>query len=696
LAVSAAILVVVKSMQLLKRWPWLVAALTAVLLALSTGTGLASAHAYVLHTDPADGAVLASPPKQLQVWFSETILLDLSTFQLDDSHGHHIAIAPAHVDGTDASTASIRGRPAGPMAAAVFLDVPTLSPGAYRLSWRAVSAVDLHATTGDLVFGVQTSALPARRAATSSAPSLGETLFRWLEFGGIAGMLGALVVALVLVPHTEADGSSPEPAPSPAQGSVGTAARAEHVRRVRVRLLILASWSGAAALTSSVGLLLVQSSTAGGAASGVGSSIWFVLTGTAYGLRWEVSAALTIALIASTWFMRAKVTAVDGVAARRFLAVALALVLALLALHALQSHAAAAVDSSLLDIIAATLHLLAAAIWMGGVLALAIACIPLLRQGTDGMSLAWGTLRRFGAVALPSVVLLAVTGLYAAGRLVATPDALLLSLYGQTLLVKTGLVLAVGAIGLANAAVLHPAVAAGLGRLLRRPLGWKPFSPQHLRRTLAFEAVGAAIVVLLAAARAASQPARGPAYDPPVTDVSSASQNLYGSAADLVIVLDVKPDRPGQNFLTLGVYNTRRPAPAPITGVDVRLAPPDGGSPIEQRAASLGANQYQVAGSMITVSGDWTLTVIVHRTSLPNATTIIGWTVFPALPPNSTAPPLISRQPLAPYVDVAALVLLLLSAAAAVAFWAKKHRHTAPAEVPAAGGDRILGLVRKD
>jgi copper transport protein len=340
---------------------------------------------------------------------------------------------------------------------------------------------------------------------------------------------------------------------------------------------------------------------------------------------------------------------------------------------------------------------LAASLWVGGLLALALGCIPLLRHGTEGMSVAWGILRRFGALALPSVVLLAITGLYEAGQEIATPDAVLLSPYGRTLLVKTALMLAVGALGLANAAVLHPAVAAALGRLFRLPRGWKPFSVQYISRTLALEAAGAAIVVLLAAILASSQPARGPAYDPPVVDVSAASQNLSSSASDLVVVLDVKPDRPGQNFLTVGVYNTRRPAPAPITSVDVRLLPPGGGTPAEQHAASLGGSQYQVAGGMITSAGDWGLAVVVHRANLPDATTTIAWTVFPTLPPNAEQAPVISRQPLAPLVDTAAVALLLLAlAVVGTTWWVKTHPRGEPAAVSQAPEQHFLSLVRKD
>jgi copper transport protein len=48
-------------------------------------------------------------------------------------------------------------------------------------------------------------------------------------------------------------------------------------------------------------------------------------------------------------------------------------------------------------------------------------------------------LRSFSGLAVLSVAMLAITGLYSAGVGVASPNALITTLYGRTLLVKTGL-----------------------------------------------------------------------------------------------------------------------------------------------------------------------------------------------------------------------------------------------------------------
>lgn len=207
------------------------------------------------------------------------------------------------------------------------------------------------------------------------------------------------------------------------------------------------------------------------------------------------------------------------------------------------------------------------------------------------------------------------------------------------------------------------------------------------------------MIMLLAAALAASQPARGPAFDPPVASTAGA-QDLSAPADDLIVVMSVKPDRPGQNFITLGVYNTRRPAPAPITSVDVQLFPPNGGSAIVQPAPAIGNSQYQVAGGMITMPGDWRITVIAHRAGMRDAAGTLPWTVLPPAQPGADRPPLISRQPLAPLVDGGALALLLLAAVATVAAvaWRRSSRagRALPHAAPFAAGHAPQVLQHKE
>ena len=123
-----------------------------------------------------------------------------------------------------------------------------------------------------------------------------------------------------------------------------------------------------------------------------------------------------------------------------------------------------------LSVLTLALHVLAAAVWLGGLAALAVGSWPVLRrrERVPTVALLRATWAPFARLAVAAVWLLVATGVYTAGRQVASVDALVATLYGQTLAVKLGLLLLTGAFGTLTATVVHPPLAARLGRLARR------------------------------------------------------------------------------------------------------------------------------------------------------------------------------------------------------------------------------------
>ena len=71
--------------------------------------------------------------------------------------------------------------------------------------------------------------------------------------------------------------------------------------------------------------------------------------------------------------------------------------------------------------------------------------------------------------------------------------------------------------------------------------------------------MGALALLLLAATLGAIQPARGFEFDPPA---ATAVPTMTTNADDLIVTFALKPNQPGRNFVSLGVFDTRRPAPA--------------------------------------------------------------------------------------------------------------------------------------
>ncbi len=110
--------------------------------------------------------------------------------------------------------------------------------------------------------------------------------------------------------------------------------------------------------------------------------------------------------------------------------------LPLLASRSLAGHAVAVRDGTTLAISADTLHLLATGLWGGGLMALSWVLHTATKQMTVALSDAAEIVRRFSLLAMISVVVLFVTGLYQSWIQVENLTILLSTDYGRVLLVK--------------------------------------------------------------------------------------------------------------------------------------------------------------------------------------------------------------------------------------------------------------------
>jgi copper transport protein len=233
------------------------------------------------------------------------------------------------------------------------------------------------------------------------------------------------------------------------------------------------------------------------------------------------------------------------------------------------------------------------------------------------------------------MLVLADTGLYAAGAEVASVDGLLETAYGRTLAAKVALVGAAGGFGLVNA------------RLLRRGVA----APRLL---LAELAIGVEIL-LVAGVLTASSPARGPQFAAPS---AVRAPLLVRTVGDVLVTATVRPNRPGPNVVTVEAVSTRRPPPAAIDRVLVRAGQ---GTPAGLRPVAPGRWS---GGLAFERDGRRPLEVVVTRAGRRLAATF-DWTVAA---PDLARPVVVSARPLAPLLDAAALALLL-AVALAFAAW---------------------------
>ena len=116
---------------------------------------------------------------------------------------------------------------------------------------------------------------------------------------------------------------------------------------------------------------------------------------------------------------------------------------------------------------------------------------------------------------------------------------------------------------------------------------------------------------------------------------------------DVVQTLDVSPNLPGRNFVTVDAYQTRRPAPGPIDGVQRR-------SPARRRArepapAAQGDGRWVLATDVFDSPGTWRVAVRVdgERSRPSDDVRLDRW---PTLRPGSRRR-VVSAAPLQPWTD---------------------------------------------
>ncbi|MFD6759110.1 copper resistance CopC/CopD family protein [Streptomyces roseolus] len=376
----------------------LAAALLGVLLA---GAAPASAHAALTGSDPGDGAVVATAPKEVGLTFSEQVAMSADSIRVLDPSGRR------------ADTGEIIDLCSGAVVKYGVALRAGLPDGTYTVAWQTVSA-DSHPIAGAFTFSIgapsaTSVALPEQSAGGGVVGAL-YGIARYLSYAGFAVLVGGGAFVLLCWPR---------------------GAEVRPVQRTVVR-----GWLTLTGATL-VMLLLRGPYTGSGKLADV-----FDLAGLQAVLQTKTGAALTSRLLllgAAALF----VAVLFGAYARRTdpkerkdLSFGLGLggtvvAAGIAGTWALAEHASTGIQPGIampVDI----LHLLAVAAWLGGLTTLLVA---LYRTP----SVERAAVERFSRVAFVSVAALVATGLYQSWRQVGSWSALTGTRYGQLLLVKIGL-----------------------------------------------------------------------------------------------------------------------------------------------------------------------------------------------------------------------------------------------------------------
>jgi copper transport protein len=220
----------------------------------------------------------------------------------------------------------------------------------------------------------------------------------------------------------------------------------------------------------------------------------------------------------------------------------------------------------------ASLHLLAMAVWLGGVLVL-------LAGERDAA--------RFSRLALVCFPVLAVTGIYLAYRQSGALGALPGTVFGRLLLVKAAVVAGI----------------AGLAWFSRRAVQRRA-SP---RATVAGEAFLGVAVLGVTAALVNTAPARVAYVDPIDTTVAGPE----GSR----VQVKIDPAKQGRNVAD--VYLERRGGLVQVPELTARLLPRDGGSgPLNVAFGAAEPGHYVADGMTVPYPGRWTLRLQIRTSAI--------------------------------------------------------------------------------
>lgn len=320
------------------------------------------------------------------VSFDEPItILNSDALIVDDDSGRRVDRRDAHVDPQDATR--------------LVVDMPQqLTPGFYAVHWRVISA-DTHVVHGEYQIGVGLQLNAIKRSHESSTFDPGSALasaIRWLSLLGALVAAGALALDRLVLRKLSPRSSQAEAV----------------ARRMALAGVVLV-------LVAALPALYVQSAAVSGHLdSAVGPTLR-----SRWGLAWTIRVAGTAALLLAVAFAWRR-AAIFGI-------IAVGLIFASFSAsgHAIALRASAQSAAFWMDFA----HMIAAAIWIGGVLVLT----PIVfAQRTLAVPL----FARFTPLAMGAVVILLVSGVYAAVVHIPSFADLVQTNYGRILLVKSALV----------------------------------------------------------------------------------------------------------------------------------------------------------------------------------------------------------------------------------------------------------------
>lgn len=401
------------------------------------------AHAMLIRSQPKAKETVAQPPKLVELWFNEELEPGLNTIEVKDQQGNRVDRGEV--------TLSEGNKKAQ-------IELGELKPGAYNVVWKVLSA-DQHAIRGRFTFSVAASTASGTpfttgQAATTATPmpemspqedqgeqiSSGQILVRWLSYLAMMTLFGGFAFrVLVLAPSLRRALVGPE------RTKAGAASEQRALLLLWISVVLLAAMSLAA--------LVLQASAVFDKSLGesLSPSLWARVLATGYGGSWSLQivslgAIGVIVLLLTRRGKRQPASEHSALWWAGLLASA-----ALLVAPSWTGHAVASAKDYRLAVFTDWLHLLAGGFWVGGLFHLALTlppALPFVPKPRRTIAI-YHLIKLFTRIAMSSVVLLVLAGLYNTWAHIPSIKAFWMTPYGKVLTLKlivVGVMLLLGGI----------------------------------------------------------------------------------------------------------------------------------------------------------------------------------------------------------------------------------------------------------
>ncbi|MAS36229.1 MAG: hypothetical protein CL610_19655 [Anaerolineaceae bacterium] len=532
--------------------------LIGLLLAFMIRTSVAYAHANLIDSVPPANSTLEQSPQEIRLWFTEPLEPVFSHIDLRDSLGQRVDLPSSQVDETDRHQ--------------LFIQPGQLANGIYTATWRVVSAADGHPTEGSFAFGVGTAVSAADSGSLDEAPiPLQNAVIRWANLIALSLTLGSVGFWLFVW--------------APAEMS-------HHRASIHLNRLMWVGWVSLG-LTALLMLLMQVSISAG---INIVDSLTYpqlgaFITTTTFGRLWLVRAVLWLAMAGALMASRRQ---------PRALWVALLLGALVALTQSLFSHASAAQETHA-AILADWLHLLATALWAGGLVALLVT-LRAARQAPQNIGRLVALFSNQMRIAVAALI---ITGAYAAWLHVGSVEALLHTHYGQALLVKLILVVPLLGIAVINLLWTHRRLQAGSTVWARR-----------LRGFVAIELVLVAAILVAVGVMTSGSPARGTQARRDADAAMPQPQPYFAMeiANNQMIHLEIIPGYVGENTFVVTPYDSDGQAIEDASLIRLRFDHLENNiGQSELRPEAMGDGVYQTSGANLSLPGRWRIRMTVQR-----------------------------------------------------------------------------------